>query len=163
MKKKYRKRNPEIIAQPPSALRVIALSIGIELHEAREIVRALAKAGFIVAPMEPTNSMFGAYMEALNRPATSHETIIRNVGKARLRWKAMAKAGLAVAFSKQELDEPLAVSRASGTGDAVMSNQEPGCRNDAPQSIQGRSSAGKSYQEAGWGIPAGSPPVAQPG
>ena len=94
-----RRRNPEIIAQPHSALRVIALSIGIEIEEARVIVRALAKAGFVVAPMEPTNSMFVAYMEALAMPSKRHETIIQNVGKARKRWKAMAQAGLAVTFS----------------------------------------------------------------
>lgn len=102
-----RPRNPEIIAQPPSALRIIALSIGIEIEEARLIVRALAKAGFVVAPLEPTNSMFSAYMDALNSPPTRHETVIRNVGKARKRWKAMAQAGVAVAFSELMMDEAL--------------------------------------------------------
>ena len=151
MEQVHRKRNPEIIAEPPSALRVIALSIGIELDEARAIVRALAKAGFVVAPMEPTNSMFGAYMEALRMPPKRFETVIRNVGKARLRWKAMAKAGIAVAFSEQALVDQLdghlnstqayagsspaeratiecpAVHGANGAGDSATSNHGPGC------------------------------------
>lgn len=103
-----RKRNPEIIALPPSALRVIALSVGIEMEAAREIVRALAKAGYVVAPMEPTNSMFAAYLEALNMPPTRHETAIRSIGKARKRWKAMAQAGLAVTFCDDLSPSPVA-------------------------------------------------------
>ena len=100
-----RERNPEIIAQPPSALRVIALSIGIEIDEARAIVRALAKAGYIVAPMEPTNAMFAAYVEALGAPSKKYDTVIQNIGKARKRWKAMAHVGMIVAFSKRDLTD----------------------------------------------------------
>lgn len=100
----HRPRNPEIIAQPPSALRVIALSIGVEIEDARQVVRALAKAGFVIAPMEPTNSMFGAYMDALKSPPVRYETVIANVGKARKRWKAMAQAGVAVVFSDAMLE-----------------------------------------------------------
>ena len=104
--KKHQSRNPQIIAMPHSALRVIALSVGIEIDDARRIVKALAKAGFVVAPMEPTNSMFAAYVEALGAPSRRHTTVIQNLGKARKRWRAMATAGLAVVFSNFYDDRP---------------------------------------------------------
>ena len=92
---------PEIIASPPCVTEVMAHAGCISEGHAYKILIGLAKAGFVVAPLEPTNSMFDAYMLALNMPAKTRKTIIANIGKARQRWKAMAKAGMKVAFSKQ--------------------------------------------------------------
>lgn len=90
----------EIIAQPSSAIQIVAAALGISRDEAKVAILSLVKAGFVVAPMEPTNSMFAAYIEALGQPTKRHETAIRNIGKARRRWKAMAQAGVAVAVSR---------------------------------------------------------------
>lgn len=96
---------PEIISQLPSPLKVIAESIGISSGEARTVILALIRSGFVLAPLEPTNSMFSAYIEALQNPTRRHQTAIRNIAKARKRWKAMAQAGLAVALSRKREKE----------------------------------------------------------
>lgn len=93
-------RAPEIIEEPPCAAEIAAAAGGITTDTARDIFRALVKAGFIVAPLEPTNSMFDAYIGALQQPAVNYKSVVANVGKARKRWKAMATAGMAVAFSR---------------------------------------------------------------
>ena len=93
----------EIIARPPCATELVATTGDVSRDVAREILRALIKAGFAVVPMEPTNSMFEAYMTALKQPPHSHKTVIENIGKARKRWKAMAIAGVAVTFSTENI------------------------------------------------------------
>ena len=95
--------NPEIIQQPPCATQVMAGTGLVTRDEARMVLKTLAQNGFFVAPLEPTNSMFEAYIGALNAPSKVHKTIIAHIGKARKRWKAMANAGLKVAFSDQAL------------------------------------------------------------
>ena len=98
-------RAPEILNQPPAAKEVMAAAIGITLDDAHAILVALAKAGFVIAPLEPTNAMFAAYMEALSAKATRRDTIIANIGKARRRWKAMAECGMKIAFSDFALND----------------------------------------------------------
>lgn len=100
-------RAPEIIEQPPCAKDVMTETGIVSRDGAHAILVALAKAGFVIAPLEPTNAMFEAYMTALGRPAKTRETIITNIGKARQRWKAMAQMGMKVTFS----------SRMAGGGD----------------------------------------------
>lgn len=96
-------RAPQIIAEPGCATQIMADTGLISRDDARAVLTALIKAGFIVAPLEPTNSMFEAYMTAMKPHARTRRTIICNIGKARLRWKAMANAGMKVAFSRLAL------------------------------------------------------------
>ena len=91
----------EIIAEMPCAAEVAASTGLVTPDQAREIFKALVKAGFIVAPLEPVNVMFDAYMTALQSPPQTRESMLQNVGKARRRWKAMATVGMKVVFSKQ--------------------------------------------------------------
>lgn len=92
---------PEIIAQPPCALRVMSEAGGLSDEQSQAIMLALVRAGFAVVPREPTNSMFDAYIAALQKPSRFHKTIIQHIGKARKRWKAMVDVGQQVAFSRR--------------------------------------------------------------
>lgn len=91
---------PQIVCEVSSAVELMMSAVPISPGTARAVLRALAKGGYTVAPIEPTNSMFGAYIGALNNPAITTQTLIANVGKARRRWKAMALAGMKVTFSE---------------------------------------------------------------
>lgn len=89
----------EIIGEPPCASDLLASVTGVDRATAWKGIQALIKAGYTIAPREPVNLMFDAYMHALNMPAVTPLTIINNVGKARKRWKAMADVGQRVALS----------------------------------------------------------------
>lgn len=91
----------QILEPSPNALELISKIAGVDAEMARNVLTALAKNGYVIAPLEPTNSMFDAYIRALKQPAKDHKVIIENVGKARKRWKAMALAGMQVAFSRE--------------------------------------------------------------
>lgn len=94
----------EVIAAAGCAKDIMTRAVPISRHDAHLLLQALAKAGFVVAPLEPTNAMFDAYMHALNYPASTPKTIIINVGKARRRWKAMALVGMKIAFSERKAE-----------------------------------------------------------
>lgn len=117
-------KGPEILAKPPCAIDVFAKATGIEYGVVRIGLVALAKAGYVIAPLEPTNSMFSAYMTALRPTAKNPDTIIRNIGKARHRWRAMAAAGMKVSFSTKALVAQLDEHRNSTSEDAGSSPAE---------------------------------------
>lgn len=117
-------RDPEIIAQVPCAIDVFARATGVDHKLVRSGLIALARAGFVVAPREPTNSMFDAYLRALRTLPTNPSTVVRNIGKARLRWKAMAEAGMKIALSTKALVAQLDEHRNSTSMDAGSSPAE---------------------------------------
>ena len=94
--------NVEIVNDTPCAADVAASTGLVSPEDARQIFRALLDAGFIIAPFEPANAMFEAYMMALNNPPITRKTMLQNVGKARRRWKAMATAGFSIAMSRMK-------------------------------------------------------------
>lgn len=115
---------PEIIEQPAHAKSLIVGAGGVTAETAERILVALAKAGYVVAPLEPTNSMLEAYIAALGMPASNYRSVIWNVGKARRRWKAMAAAGMKIAFSDFALVAQLDEQRNSTPMDAGSSPAE---------------------------------------
>lgn len=93
-------RAPPIMDDPPNAVELMCRAAPLTDDQARDVLRALVKGGWIIAPLEPANPMFEAYIEALGQPATTHRAVLHNIGKARKRWKAMAMAGMKIAFSR---------------------------------------------------------------
>jgi hypothetical protein len=72
---------------------------------ARDALRALLSAGFVIAPRVPTNNMVAAYIDAYGtKPKTSH-SMIRAIMKAKLRWSAMATEGCKIAASRKRMGQ----------------------------------------------------------
>lgn len=86
------------------AIDVLREAANLTQHDARAALRALVKAGYVVAPREPTNSMLDAYMHALRSQPSTTRSCILNVAKARKRWLAMGGAGTQVAMSTLRLN-----------------------------------------------------------
>ena len=76
----------------------MAEKLGVEPEAVREAIIELAKAGYVIAPREPTNAMLVAYLESYGHTAKSVDGVITAVGKARQRWKAMAESGMRAAL-----------------------------------------------------------------
>lgn len=108
-------RNP-VYDEPPSAIDVLAEALGVTNAQAREGLRALVKAGYVIGPREPTNAMLLAYVECYGQPPISMETMITDVGKARMRWRAMGDKATAMAMS----------TRRVGKGDAAPAPKDTG-------------------------------------
>jgi hypothetical protein len=92
---------PTVYPMPEAAINIVCRACDVGSATALDALRALISAGYVVAPREPTDGMLAAYIEALGQPTRNHETCIRNIGKARKRWQAMACAGTCVALSRK--------------------------------------------------------------
>ena len=73
--------------------------LGMTDAQVYRLLKAVAKAGFVIAPREPANSMIGAYITAVGPMSKHPATVMRHVSKCRKRWKAMALAGTKVVFA----------------------------------------------------------------
>jgi hypothetical protein len=80
----------------------MAAIAGVDHARAHEMLAQLVKAGFAIAPREPSDGMLGAYIAALGQPSRHYHVIIHNIGKARRRWAAMAAAGTKLALTRPE-------------------------------------------------------------
>src|SRR5690349_204670 len=89
----------QIFERPTPAIVVLAESLRISHHAAREALQALVEAGYVVAPRLPTNAMLNAYLEAYGTEPTRVQSCIIGIGKARKRWAAMADKGTQMALS----------------------------------------------------------------
>ena len=81
-----------------SPVDIFVEKLGADKEAVREAIIELARAGYVIAPREPTNAMLVAYLESYGHTATSVGGVITAVGKARQRWKAMADSGMRAAL-----------------------------------------------------------------
>jgi hypothetical protein len=88
---------------PPPAAAVISEIIGCDQKVANKALLALVKAGYVIAPREPTNAMFEAYLSSYGACASTPNSIVIAIGKARKRWKAMALSGTRMVLSLKHL------------------------------------------------------------
>jgi hypothetical protein len=96
------------VYEPPEpALKVLMKEMSVSAHGAKRALRALVKAGYIVAPMKPTNAMLDAYLCSYGQPPSTTHSVIIGVGKARIRWEAMATVGLKMAMCHTCVPEEL--------------------------------------------------------
>jgi hypothetical protein len=96
------KRTPfgePVFEKPAPAICVLADAIGVSHKAARAGLTALVKAGYVVAPRLPTDAMLAAYLESYGTPCSTPRSAIIGIGKARLRWAAMADRGTRMALS----------------------------------------------------------------
>jgi len=98
-KKPYVRKSLSVYPKPIPA-RSVLMATGLTYDQAENALRALAEAGYGVAPREPTNGMLAAYIEA-TAPPKHHEAVITAIGKARARWSAMLEQGHAMAMSRK--------------------------------------------------------------
>ncbi len=88
-------REHQLFADLKSApIDIMAEKLGVEPEAMRDAVIEIAKAGYVIAPREPTNAMLVAYLESYGQTASNVDSVIIALGKARLRWKAMADSGM---------------------------------------------------------------------
>lgn len=92
-----------VYEKPRPARQVLAEALGISTDQAGEAMLALIKAGYGIAPMNPTNGMLRDGMEATT-PPSGHEQVITAIGKLRIRWQAMLRQGTEMALSRKYLD-----------------------------------------------------------
>ena len=85
------------------AIHILAKSLGITQSKAREALRDLVKAGYVVGPREPTNAMLLAYITSYGQLPVNPATTITAIGKARRRWQAMADRATAMALSMRRV------------------------------------------------------------
>lgn len=90
--------NP-VLDKVPTAVEILVDQVGMTKEEARAVLGAVVRGGYVIAPREPTNVMFLAYMDSYGQRARTPQTVITNMGKARCRWKAMGEAGTKTALS----------------------------------------------------------------
>lgn len=89
-----------LLQGPIAACRALSDALGITTAAARGGIQALLRAGWVVAPREPTNQMLAA---SVNATAVSRHPLklVNAVAKARLRWKAMALEGSKAAMADE--------------------------------------------------------------
>lgn len=103
-------RNPffaseQIFSRPPSAITVLGEALGISREEARLALQKVVASGYYIAPREPSNSMFHAYLTSYGMTAKTRGSIIVGIAKARKRWHAMGSAGTRLALSWRTVNE----------------------------------------------------------
>jgi hypothetical protein len=103
-RKKKARRNHGVIDEPvydrpEPAIDVLKAALCIDGYSARKALSALVKAGYFIAPRDPTNAMLDAYIGAYGLIPRHPRTIIIGIGKARKRWAAMGQKGTAMALS----------------------------------------------------------------
>lgn len=99
-------RTEPIYDPPEPATTVVARAGGLSADAARDVLKALAKAGYFVAPRDPINSMLDAYLNAYGRVPTTTSSVIVGIGKARKRWKAMGEVGTRMALAAPPPSSP---------------------------------------------------------
>lgn len=118
------KERVQIYENAASAVEILMVELGISQDAAKGALVALFKANIIVAPLEPTNSMLSAYLEAVRPPPRTRHSILSGVAKARRRWRAMGIAG-----------NKVAVSASAGERDAAYDVREPEFHRGATASL----------------------------
>lgn len=124
-------RHPDVpvLDESEPAVTVLARQLGISHRQAREALRALVKAGYVIGPREPTNAMLLAYITSYGQVPVNPATTITAVGKARRRWQAMADKATAMALSTKRLACAEETPQAAG-GRARARNLTPARRSD---------------------------------
>jgi hypothetical protein len=117
-----------VLDEPESAPKVLAEALGITPRQAREGLRALVKAGYVIGPREPTNAMLLAYITSYGQVPVNPATTITAVGKARRRWQAMAEQATAVALSLKRMNDAPAAKPTKAKGVGASSHQAAGGR-----------------------------------
>lgn len=102
-----------IFDMPESPVDIMAAHLEIAPEAARDALKAIITAGWVIAPREPSNAMLVAYMAAYGQTATTLETIVRNVGKAKKRWQAMGESGTGMALTRVQRYREKVVSQES--------------------------------------------------
>ncbi len=98
-------RSNSIYERPDkAALDIVANAISCDIKTARNVMSALVKGGYFIAPRNPTNHMLEAYIRSYGPLPTNPATMLTAVGKARKRWQAMGSAGTAMALSTKQLE-----------------------------------------------------------
>jgi len=100
-----------LLRQPVAACVALSSVLGISPAAARGGIQGLLRAGWIVAPREPTNLMLAASVTA-TKASTNPLRLVNAVAKARLRWKAMALEGSKAAMSDKEAGRSVPAIRA---------------------------------------------------
>lgn len=123
--------NP-IYDAPEPAIAVMARAAGVTHEEARNLLIALVRAGYFVAPRQPINAMLDAYLNSYGTPPSTTHSAITGIGKARKRWAAMGTAGTKMALSTKRCDGG-ALSRPLATDTTPQA--EP--KNPTPTTLEG--------------------------
>lgn len=113
---------------PRSAVYPLADALSIEPAAAKDILEAIVKAGFFVAPRIPTDAMLVAYFDSYGMQPITPSGMVRGIGKARLRWQKMGSAGTAVALSTRYPPAPPsptepAVNTPAGAGNSPVGRE----------------------------------------
>ena len=95
----------QVYEQVRSAVDIVAETSGLDAEKSQDILRALVKGGYYIAPREPTNAMLLGYIESYGELPINPRTIITAIGKARKRWKAMGELGTGMALSLKFSEE----------------------------------------------------------
>lgn len=105
MPTRRRDANP-VFDEVRPAIEVLAEALGISTHDAREALRAVVLAGYVIGPREPTNAMLVAYITSYGPMPVNPSTVVTAVGKARSRWRAMAEQATAMTLSTKRVRKP---------------------------------------------------------
>jgi hypothetical protein len=123
-------RSPDVavLDEPEAAASVLARNLGITPARAREALRSLVAAGYVIGPREPTNAMLLAYITSYGEVPVNPSSVITAVGKARRRWRAMADKATAMALSVRRVadDAPLVDEPPQETGTSVPPSRKAG-------------------------------------
>ena len=110
----HRPPDVPVLDEPEAASAVLARALGVTPSRARDGLRALVAAGYVIGPREPTNAMLLAYITSYGEVPVNPASTITAVGKARRRWRAMADKATAMALSTKRIADapPLAGTHA---------------------------------------------------
>ena len=95
-----------VYPSPPCAIDLVAAAAGCSQKQAKAALISLARNGFVVAPMLPTDAMLAAYIDAYDPCIRKTFSVVRGIAKARVRWAAMSKEGMKVAMSHRRSLQP---------------------------------------------------------
>lgn len=92
-------KDDPVYERPVPAICVLADALGIDHEAAERGLKALVIGGYVIAPRLPTNAMLDAYLRAYGTAPSTPRSAIIGIGKARVRWAAMADKGTQMALS----------------------------------------------------------------
>lgn len=100
MRGRDRRRHGNLLTQPEEAAAILARELGVTEEQVRSAYVSLIKAGYAIAPIEPTNAMMLAYVNSYGQVPSSPEAAITTFTKARRRWQAMVRMANAHLMSR---------------------------------------------------------------
>ena len=91
MSNRNRRRHGNLLPEPEEAAAIMAKALGVTEEQVRMAYVEVIRAGYAIAPVEPTNAMMLAYVNSYGQLPQSAESTITAFTKARRRWQAMAR------------------------------------------------------------------------